>query len=158
MPVKWIVNIGHDRLVFERKQDAMAVVMAVGFAEGTATDYHEKEINIVDEGDGFPKVEAWHGEWLTKAEYENEDTTDENVKLKQLQKQVEEAESKASTAEYYKGNEKKKADERELEVCRLAAVLEANNLDKDGKAIEPEHDDGSEPADEPQPEPEDEGI
>ena len=131
---KYVVTVGHERFVFSRKYMAIQLVNAVVAADGVAVDYSQKETNSFSPEFPFPDVAVWTGDWIDKDEVTEGIT--ENAQFKQLQDDLESAQSKATTEVYYKGVAEKKSEAHELEVCRLAGVLEANGLDKDGKAVE----------------------
>jgi hypothetical protein len=134
MEKRWIVEVKQERCVFTEKADAMALLMAVAKADGIATDYSAKEINLYEDSVDIPGVKCWRGEWLTKAEMDMEEPT-ENVQIKKLQKELEKAAAERHITNYLKRQAEEKAEKKELEVCRLANILEANQLDKDGKPI-----------------------
>ena len=134
---KFVVDVPYGRWVFGSRYSAMKLVEAISQSDGKTDDYSEKDIMVCDTGVDVPGIKCWRGEWISREEQEDKDNPTENAQIRQLQNELASAKSECHTTNYRKQEAEEKAEKHELEVCRLAGVLESNFLDKEGKSTLP---------------------
>ena len=132
----YAVTIEHSRFLFYNKADAMRLVLAMNEAMGTISSWttpKEGEPLIFEEIKAIPGIDRLEPDgMITKSAAEAGET--ESAKVAKLRAQVEKAESELHTAKWTADNAKRKAEEHELNACRLAGILEANGLTAEGAA------------------------